>query len=399
MSLQTQYHVDVSHLRDFITSLGPQGFYDNQYKTRNMIGEFKKNAVLLVIDPQNSFMEANRVVGRHPGSLCVPNSNTDIQNIMQLVNNGFFSEIHVSLDTHSPRHIAHPGFWTFKNETSGNWEDATDAQCFNVLKNVQGESGEWYVEGTYLFSPVGDPPVTTRFYPKKTMDDSNGTNNFDALCTYVRGYIDALNNGSGHQAIIWPYHCLESTVGHKVAQELQTCLDQVQSQNTSSVFYHTKGRNNLAEMYSIFSAEVPVLDGWLNIIRGYAYELSNDCENFQDSLGTQYYKSQSNNIYTRRNDALLARLFGKNNTIYVCGEARTHCVKASVMDMIKYVKEWNAFVNNLNMEQTNYNGLECIKMSRIVLLLNSSSPIGDSEKNPKNALASIMRNEGCIVMA
>jgi len=391
MSLQTHYHVDVSHLDDFVTSSGPQGFYDDVQKTRDMIKKFKKNAVLLVIDPQNSFMEANPSLRRPQGSLYVPNSNIDIHNIIQLVNDGYFHEVHVSLDTHSPRHIAHPGFWMYLNEQSGTWEDATDAQSFNVLKNMppEGESGDWYIEGTNIFSGV-----KTRFYPKKTVDDSDGTNSFGVLCTYVRMYINAINNGNGHQAIIWPEHCLESTYGHEVAQELKTCLDSVQRQNTSSVFYHTKGRNNLAEMYSIFSAEFPVHDFWLNLIPGYAYEVSNTCANFQDLVGSQHYKSRSDNIYTSRNNAFLARLFGENNTVYVCGEARTHCVKASVMDMIQYVKEWNAFVKSLNMEY------KTIHMSRIVLLLNSTSPIGNSEESDnESALANIMRREGCVVMA
>jgi len=380
----------VSQLCDFTTSVGPQGFYENIYKTRDMIKKIKKTAVLLVIDPQNSFMEENVGSQRPLGSLHVPNSNTDIENIIQLVNDGYFREVHVSLDTHSPRHIAHPGFWMYFNENSGTWEDATDAQSFNMLKSIlpQRDSENWYIEGTNIINGA-----ITKFYPKKILDDSEGTNSFEVLCTYVHMYINAINEGNGHQAIIWPLHCLESTYGHQVAQELKTCLDNVQRQEISSVFYHTKGRNNLAEMYSIFSAEFPVNDFWLNLIPGYAFEASNICKNFQDSVGSQHYKSQSDNICTSRNNAFLARLFGKDNTVYVCGEARTHCVKASVMDMIQYVKDWNTFVNSLNMNH------KTINMSRIVLLRNSTSPIGNSEQtDQENSLENMMRREGCVVM-
>ena len=393
MSLQTQYHVDVSHLCDFITS-AQQGFYEGRPKTKTWKDKFKNNAVLLVIDPQNSFMEENENVGRLMGSLFVPNSNADIQNVINLVNAGYFHEVHVSLDTHSIRHIAHPGFWTY--EDAGKWVDATDAQKFNVLKNMYEEdTNKWYVEGTYLF----DDTVKTKFYPKKTVNDTDGSNKFENLCEYVKEYIDTLNEGGGHPAIIWPYHCLESTNGHKVARELQLCLTRVQDDSVSNVFYHNKGRNNLAEMYSIFSAEVPLSMKWLELLHAYAYEKQGIYTSVPDARGSRKYESQSNNICTELNREFLARLFGTNNTIYVCGEARTHCVKASVMDMIKYVKEKNDHIDWLNSNNTNCSNLQKIDMSRIVLLKNSSSPIGDSEEeDAHNSLEAIMRREGCVVM-
>jgi hypothetical protein len=70
-------------------------------------------------------------------------------------------------------------------------------------------------------------------------------------------------------------------------------------------------------MYSIFSAEAPVTEYWLELLPAYAYEKTKTYQFFPDSAGTNEYKSQSDNIFTCRNDELLARLFGKNNTIYV----------------------------------------------------------------------------------
>jgi hypothetical protein len=70
----------------------------------------------------------------------------------------------------------------------------------------------------------------------------------------------------------------------------------VQNNGTSQVFYHKKGRNNLAETYSIFSAEVPVRAHWLDMIPSYAYKEKSTYVNFQDAYGTPYYQSESDHI-------------------------------------------------------------------------------------------------------
>ena len=71
-------------------------------------------------------------------------------------------------------------------------------------------------------------------------------------------------------------------------------------------------------------------------------------------------------------------------------------MKASVIDMIQFVKDWNAHINYLNTNNLNNDNDKTIDMSRIVLLLNSTSPIGDPEMD---TLEAIMRREGCTVMS
>jgi nicotinamidase-related amidase len=373
MSLQTQYHVNVSQLSDLITSVGPQEF-------DAVLKRDKKSRVLLIIDPQRAFMEANPKTGRPDnGSLSVPNSNTDIFNIIKLIQGGHFGQIYVSLDTHSPRHIGHPMFWEYYDETNKTWKDATNAQAFNYLQNFLGPDMKWYVKGTHVASNE-----QTIFRPKQypVCGDIQNEN----LRMYVWIYLNTIKEQKKHVAMIWPYHCLEEGFndgtlesdpnGHKLAEELKQCLDHVTNTNVSQVSYVPKGRCNLAEMFSIFSAQVPVPNEWLTCLPNYVYDGRVTPVNFQDDTGTPYYKGFSNNISTETNDALMKKLFGYRNEIFVCGEAATHCVKDSVIDLIDYAKRNN------------------IDPTRIVLLRNSTSPI----PQVPNDLIDIMLKEGCRVM-
>lgn len=383
MSLQTQYHVDVSHLCDFTTSVGPQEFYNEPLQfdcVREMRSDtdperLKAERILLIIDPQRAFMKANPYVGRDAdGSLPVPNSNEDIQNIIGLIEAGHFGQIYVSLDTHSPRHIGHPGFWEYYDAQNVTWRDATNAQALNYLENILGTDQQWYVKGTHIVTNE-----TTMFRPKLYSSDIENGN----LLAYVWTYLDTMTKQNKHLAMIWPYHCLEEGFndgifesdrhGHKVAEELKTCLDNVSS---AKVAYIPKGRCNLAEMFSIFSAQVPVPDEWLRYLPNYAYDGLGASVNFQDDKGTPYYKGFSNNISTKTNDALMKKLFGYKNVIFVCGEAATHCVKDSVIDLIEYAKRNE------------------IDPRRIVLLRNSTSPI----PQVRNDIVDIMQEAGCRVM-
>ena len=387
MSLQTHYHVDVSHLCDFVTSVGPQEFYNEPLQfngVREMRSDIlndpkrlKAERSLVIIDPQRAFMKANAAVGRYAdGSLSVPNSNEDIQNIIGLIKAGYFGQIYVSLDTHSPRHIGHPMFWQYYDKQKNEWTDATNDQAFNSLENALGLDLKWYVKGILLGTNI-----ETMFRPKQYVDCGEIQN--ENLRMYVWIYLNTIKEENKHMAIIWPYHCLEEEFndgtlekdpnGHKVAEELKTCLDNVSG---ATVAYIPKGRCNLAEMFSIFSAQVPVPNEWLTCLPTYAYDGGEAPVIFQDDTGTNYYTGVSNNISTETNDALMEKLFGYRNEIFVCGEAATHCVKDSVIDLIKYAER------------------NRIDRRRIVLLRNSTSPIPTATHD----LVEIMEHAGCRVM-
>jgi len=114
-------------------------------------------------------------------------------------------------------------------------------------------------------------------------------------------YVRKLEENKRFQHTIWPYHCIVGTPGHGVAPVLNEALENWVKANKQLVTYMWKGTNPKAEMYSAFKAdvEVPGADE------------------------------------TKLNKQVLDRLYRYDN-IVVCGEASSHCVMNSVIDMVAY---------------------------------------------------------------
>jgi len=114
-------------------------------------------------------------------------------------------------------------------------------------------------------------------------------------------YVRKLEENKRFQHTIWPYHCIVGTRGHGVTPVLNKALESWVKGNKQLVTYMWKGTNPKAEMYSAFKAdvEVPGAD--------------------ETELNTQ----------------VLDRLYRYDN-IVVCGQASSHCVMNSVIDMVAY---------------------------------------------------------------
>lgn len=331
--------------------------------------------ILLIIDPQNDFSDAKSHIREAAGSLAVSGASADYEKIIEFINknNNKIHEIHVSLDTHTDRHIGHPKFWQVKiDETKDdtddtNWIDATDEHGLSMLSIDNNNK----ITGLDIKTT---PPTKRTFCPKKYDADS-----YPALCTYVNNYlhffdrtvddngniIEFTNPENKHKQVawIWITHCIEGTPGHNVAQELEFKLNEFAKTKVtndgrfnSKVFYHIKGQNNLAEMYSIFSAEKPVS---IETINPYLYTGSYLGKKYINTGAPTYEQAATSyNPDTTRNTTLMDQLLGTNNKIYVCGQAKTHCVKSSIIDLMEYAKDKNITDTN-----------------RIVLLADMSSPI------------------------
>ena len=210
---------------------------------------FANKNIVLIIDPQNDFSNTNNIERKKDGSLAVPNSSSDYVKIIDFIRNNPIDEVHVSLDTHTERHIGHPGFWD-RISADGQRTPADDTDGFTIL-SINAEN---IISGFHIHRKT-----TTQYIPRIYDRES-----YDSLCEYVYNYLNfysSTENTEKHNQLpwIWPNHCLEGTRGHNIAQELQTFLrDWERSRQCNIVKYHIKGQNNLAEMYSIFSAEKPV---------------------------------------------------------------------------------------------------------------------------------------------
>lgn len=142
----------------------------------------------------------------------------------------------------------------------------------------------------------------------------------------VLAYLKALETNAKRQLVVWPVHCVVGTWGHNIQSALSDVLAQWEAQTGKICDKVLKGQNTMTEQYSAFKAEVPRADDPRTALR----------RDLMDRLGKG------------------------NNTLLVAGEASSHCVAASVDDMLA----------NLSPE----------RLRQTVLLTDCMSPVGGFEE-------------------
>ena len=111
-------------------------------------------------------------------------------------------------------------------------------------------------------------------------------------------YVQALEADGRYQLCIWPYHCLIGTPGHDVMPILADALAQWERKYLRAVDYIIKGTNPRTEHYSAVRAEVPMPD--------------------------------DPNTQTNQH---LVQMIHRVDSLYVSGEAGSHCVANTVRDL------------------------------------------------------------------
>lgn len=173
------------------------------------------NVHLLVIDPQNDFMDA-------PGSaLPVTGALDDMKRLAGLVDRigTKLQKIHVTLDSHHLVDIAHPAFWRDQNGTAPN-------------------------------------PMT--MIPATSIEDGTWTPRRPEFRDYAIDYAKALEAAGKYTLMVWPPHCLIGTAGHNVQADLMGALDRWSAARVRNIDFVTKGTNVLTEHYGALMAEVPM---------------------------------------------------------------------------------------------------------------------------------------------
>lgn len=117
----------------------------------------------------------------------------------------------------------------------------------------------------------------------------------------VRKYLHALEQGGRYQLMVWPVHCVIGTWGHNIHAAVAEEIAKWESQSLRPAFRVLKGQNPMTEQYSAVQAEVPLED---------------------DAL-------------THPNHRLIARARPGNATLFVAGEAASHCVAATMEHLFK----------------------------------------------------------------
>lgn len=158
----------------------------------------------------------------------------------------------------------------------------------------------------------------------------------------VLAYLDALEAQGRYSLMVWPVHCEIGSWGHNVHSAVRAAYNQWEDRRLRQVLKVTKGDNPWTEHYSALQAEVPDADDaatWLN-------------------------------------RSLLARL-DAFDTIWIAGEASSHCVKATVEHLADHLPSL----------------LPSGHLSKLVLLTDGMSPVGGFEAQAADFIAR-MRQRG-----
>lgn len=172
---------------------------------------------LLVIDPQNDFMDIGGA------ALPVPGADADMTRLAGFVDamQSHIDEIVVTLDSHPGVGIERTTFWA---DVAG----ATVAP----------------------FTAVTAADVRAGKYTPRDPSRRGET----------LAYLDALESGSGRTLVVWPVHCVLGTWGHNIHNALAGSLaawEVARARNCEKVL---KGQHPMTEQYSAFRAEVPRAD-------------------------------------------------------------------------------------------------------------------------------------------
>lgn len=169
---------------------------------------------LLVIDPQNDFMD---VAG---ATLPVQGASADMDRLAQLIDHaaGRIDAITVTLDSHHSVGIERPAFW-------------------------RTAAGEPVAPFTAI---TADDVRQGRFVP--ALPEARDR---------ALAYLDALEAGGRYSLMVWPVHCEIGTWGHNIAEPVRLAYNRWERTTLRPVRKVFKGMNAWTENYSALQAEVP----------------------------------------------------------------------------------------------------------------------------------------------
>jgi nicotinamidase-related amidase len=160
----------------------------------------------------------------------------------------------------------------------------------------------------------------------------------------VLHYLQALEAGGQRQLVVWPVHCVTATWGHTIHAGLAQAIAAWEAHTGRVCDKVLKGQHPLTEQYSAFRAEVPRAD----------------------------------DARTRLNRALLDTLAAQTGTLLVAGEALSHCVAASVDDLMAHLPQ--------------------ARLAQTVLLTDCMSPVSGFEAMGQDFLQRV-RKQGLQTLA
>jgi nicotinamidase-related amidase len=226
-----------------------------------------RRVALILVDEQYDFV--------HPsGTLNVPGAQADLDRLLRFLyrNVGSITTIYASLDTHHEFQIFSDTWWTYADTNQ------RPAPFTVVALNERGEAID--AASGRILMPIIDPEWT------------------------LGAYLPQLRAQAHKDLMIWPYHCIEGTLGHNLMPALREAMAFHSAARSAPTVFIRKGTNPWVEHYGIFAAEVP------------------------------YPGDPSTGLNTTVLDAIAT-----HDLIYIVGQAKSHCVLETMKQLLAYFQD------------------------------------------------------------
>jgi nicotinamidase/pyrazinamidase len=167
---------------------------------------------LLLIDCQYDFANPN-------GTLFVKGADKDMERLSEWIMENIerIDSITMTVDSHQPHDISHPGFW---QDSSGR-----NPAPFTQIKLSDVQSGMW--------NPMFEPEKVVR-------------------------YLTQLESQGEYPHMIWPEHCLTGSLGASVVGSVMDAVTEWSRRKMEPYRVIIKGEYQFSEHFGAFRAQVPV---------------------------------------------------------------------------------------------------------------------------------------------
>lgn len=188
---------------------------------------------------------------------------------------------------------------------------------------------------TFWTTPEGSTPAPFTFVTEQDVVSGKLRPRDASLTPQVIRMLQQLANAGRSGLVVWPVHCVTGTWGHNIYSTLADQLAQWEYTQQRAVRKVLKGEYPLTEHFGVFEADAP-----------------------DEAVPS-----------TQFNNALAAELTQGVDTLFIAGEAGSHCVSSSVDQLIAY----------LNRSQ--------VPRPRVVLLSDCMSPVAGFEADQQAFIA------------
>jgi len=239
----------------------------------------EKQTHLLLVDVQNTFCT--------PGfELFVPGAPDDNKRLTEFIYRSLnrITSITASMDTHFAMQIFHEYFFIDEN---GKHPEPLTIISLEDIKN-----GKWKV----------NPEILPELEKNKSISAED----------HVAHYVKELEKKQRYSLVIWPYHAMLGGIGHALVSSVEEAIFFHNIARKTQANIEIKGSNFFSEAYSIFGEEV------------------------QDTPNPA--SPQERMEIAEKNERLIEHVI-HNDKIIVAGQAKSHCVAWTLLDLMQEIKE------------------------------------------------------------